>query len=655
MPQLSEINLFARCLCPLCILFLSVGANVSIAQAEDSIPRAIAWPEATAALVKTISVRDVELRDVLRGIASEYNLNIVVDNDVSARATLRLSDLSVADVLTYIADEFNLDISVSNSIIHIAPVRPPPPPPYIPSISYSDSTITANLRDDELDAVVRKLAEDGLDIVIQTSVSGFITGTVTDVPVPAGLETLLEANGFSLRDRDGILVVDRSYSDQTESGGRRALWLQSADSLVSLDASNTPIATVIQELASETGANIITYAVPDGTISVRVDEVSLDEALHLLLKGTDVTFRRNDDVYIIGKKSTQGIATSRLVRLGHIRADAVMELIPDYLLQEATMQIVKEHNGIMVTGSSEAIAETELFVKQLDYPTPQILIEALVVDFQSTDLFELGVTLGRDAEVASEVRNTYLFGGGPGQSGGLEANGNSKEANAYLDDLGDILGIGIGKLPDDFYFRLNALSQEGRANIRSRPQVATLNGHSASISIGTTQYFILKTATPFQGTGNVVVQETERFEAIEANVKLDITPWVSSSGEVTAEIRPEFSTPIGDLDPQVPPTINSRILDSTVRLQDGETIILGGLIQDVETTNINKVPILGSIPLLGKLFRNRSRNTVKSELVIFLTPHVFYGDERDNSRWNELRRDLDLSNDRPKGFLEIIK
>lgn len=199
----------------------------------------------------------------------------------------------------------------------------------------------------------------------------------------------------------------------------------------------------------------------------------------------------------------------------------------------------------------------------------------------------------------------------------------------------------LGRLPTDFFFRIQALSQEGVVNVRSRPQISTLNGHEASIEIGTTQYFILRSTTPLQSPNQIVTQESERFETIEANVSLQITPWVSSSGEVTTEIHPEFNTPVGNFNSEVPPTINSRILDSTVRLKDGETIILGGLIQDSETVNYNKIPILGDIPLLGQLFRNRSHDTSKSELIIFITPHGFYGDGNDNSRWQELRDKLE--------------
>ncbi|MCK5455430.1 MAG: type II and III secretion system protein, partial [Calditrichia bacterium] len=189
----------------------------------------------------------------------------------------------------------------------------------------------------------------------------------------------------------------------------------------------------------------------------------------------------------------------------------------------------------------------------------------------------------------------------------------------------------IGKLPDDFYFKVKALENIGRANIRSRPQITTLNGHPADITIGQTQYYILKTQTPIRDPSQVYMQESQQFHTIEANISLQIIPWVSASGEITVEIHPEFNNPIGQFSSEVPPTIQRRALNSTVRLQDGETIVLGGLIQTLESENISKIPFLGSIPLIGYLFRNTSRKTSKSELIIYITPHLSYG----NTFWIE--------------------
>ena len=302
----------------------------------------------------------------------------------------------------------------------------------------------------------------------------------------------------------------------------------------------------------------------------------------------------------------------------------------------------------MVIGTNDVIVELENFIQQIDFPTPQIMIEALVVDVNTNDMYQLGTTLASGGAPDSTFFNpfTILFGSGENQNGGLSIQGSGVDANAAFSPGGNLFGVrNLGRLPKDFFFRIQALDQEGLVTVQSRPQISTLNGHTASIEIGTTQYYIFTSTTPLQSPNQIVTQESQRFEQIEANVLLEITPWVSASGEVTVDIRPEFNTPVGSFNSDVPPTINSRVLDSTVRLKDGETIILGGLIQETDTENINKVPILGNIPLLGRLFRNKSTSTTKSELVVFVTPYVFYGDGTDRLRWNEVREGLDLSID----------
>jgi type IV pilus assembly protein PilQ len=104
---------------------------------------------------------------------------------------------------------------------------------------------------------------------------------------------------------------------------------------------------------------------------------------------------------------------------------------------------------------------------------------------------------------------------------------------------------------------------------------------------------------------------------------LSITPWVTASGEIVTRIKPEFNTPQGSLNSQVPPTINHRIVDTTVQLRDGETIILGGLVQETTSDEERRFPILWRIPLLGRLFVSKAKVTTTSELMIYLTPHIY--------------------------------
>lgn len=198
--------------------------------------------------------------------------------------------------------------------------------------------------------------------------------------------------------------------------------------------------------------------------------------------------------------------------------------------------------------------------------------------------------------------------------------------------FGNEFNVGnLGKLPADFYLNLKAMESKGLANIKSRPLLATLNGHKASLSIGTTQYFLLKTTIPYRDQTSVLFQESQSFQTIEADVKLEIAPYVGSDGLITVEIKPDFRTPVGQLSADVPPTINSRAFSSTLVVKEGETIVLGGLVQEGENEIRTQVPLLGSIPLLGNLFASTTKSTRKSELLIYITPHISYGEAFKNA------------------------
>jgi len=615
-------------------------------------------PEAGSNLVNNLNVRDMDVRDLLRGFGREYDLNIIVDNDINQLVTMRLSNIPVMEAVVHICREYGLKILQNSQVFRISRYQPPVeiPEPQIPDLRITDNDlITLDLSGDDLELVVRMLSQlTGKNMMVRNGVSGKLSGYLQNVPFRTGIETILNNNGFSLRENDGILIVDRAgrMLSQGSSGEGQHFWVNVDQEGISMDVDDARIQDLIREIAYQKDVNLVTYNLPEGIITAKTKDLSLEQTFSYLFRGTNVTYRREGDIYVIGDKSTSGIATNELIRLRHLRADVALGLIPESVVRGATIQLVKEQNGLMVIGTNDIILELRNFINEIDYPTPQILIEALVVDLQSSDLFELGATLGYRTKPDSnfDEGSFATFGTEDSQgraTGGVFVQGHGEAANRLFERDGNLFGIkNLGVLPSDFYFRIRALEQEGVMNVRSRPQISTLNGHTASIEIGTKQYFILRSSTPLTSPQSVVLQESERFETIEANVSLKITPWVSASGEVTTEIRPEFNTPVGTFSPDVPPTINSRVLDSTVRLKDGETIILGGLIQEAETANYNKIPIIGSIPLLGRLFSNRSISKTKSELVIFITPYVFYGDESDSRNWNLLREEMEIDTKR---------
>jgi type IV pilus assembly protein PilQ len=361
--------------------------------------------------------------------------------------------------------------------------------------------------------------------------------------------------------------------------------------------------------------------------------VALSQALDLILRNTTFGYRESEGVYFIGEKTNKALATSRLLRLKYLIADQTLDLIPQSISTQAAIKVMKEQNGFVVTGPLDAIGQMKEFLNQIDKPVAQVLIEAIVVDFDRSKGLEYGVGAGVTGKPDSSNygRSGTFFPGIDLQMSGSYLNRKLQQIGTQS-ILGTDINIGkLGKLPVDFYVNLKAMETKGLANIKSRPILATLNGHKATLSIGTTQYFLLKTTIPYRDQNQVLFQESQNFQTIEADVKLEITPFVGADGLITVEVKPDFRVPVGQLSADVPPTINKRALSSTLVVREGETIVLGGLVSEGETENRSQVPLLGSIPLLGNFFSETTKSTHKSELIIYVTPHISYGETFQNA------------------------
>ncbi len=622
------------------------GAAGSLrAESTVSIDRA-ALPPAASAIISRVNLRSADLRDVFQAIATESGLNVVVDDAVVQRATVSLEGITALDAVLFLVREYGLSLEQRGAVFRVGPAPPLPPPPF--RLEVRDGRLTIDAQDVPLLSLVRRLAEEGgPSIIPRDGVAGNVTAFLQDVPLLSGLQTLLDGNGFALRERNGVYTVE--YGAQAvaapSSADRQGVYVY-ADSLgrFELDLRNAEVGTVLREIGRQSAVGVVVRSAPQGRVTLAASGLTLDAALRAVLSGTGASYRRQGTSYVVGVTPQDGVLATSLLRLGYISVEGVLELIPPSLSEGITVQKMQSQNALLVTGPNDRIAAIEAFLAEIDSPPPQVLIEALVVDFLDTDASALGVTFGRGL-IGTDSSGTALPSGyvlDGLNTGGLDVTLPSRDASNVINSGLGVLGLGsIGRLPPDFYLRIRALEQEGRVEVRSRPQVATLNGTPASLSIGTTQYYILRATTPIGiGNGNnVVTQQTERFEKIEANVSLRVTPYVGPSGEVTALIIPEFSQPIGELQNGIPPTISTRRIESTVRLRDGETIILGGLIEDRDVYSDNKIPILGDLPLIGRFFRSRVRSRRRSELVIYLTPHVFYGGEDEPARWRRLFRD----------------
>ncbi|MEP0827192.1 MAG: hypothetical protein HRF51_01605 [bacterium] len=605
------------------IIDSSIIKNVEDApKDQDSVSTGSVRIVDTNIAIPTLDFAGVPLREALTALTRAYQLSFYLDTSITGSITMRLENVSLNDALLFIIKEHNLTWEKTGGIVKVfrSPPAPPTPPPI--NLEYDGQNLSLDISGVNLKRLVDTLiAVTGKNLVIAEGVRGQVTGKLVNLEFEKAFQTLLASNGYSLGKIDGIYHIGQLEPGEDKKAGLSRRMVKCEAGHISLDVRNAPLSEIINSISDQCGTNIVVYGRVEGAVSVSYSGESLERLLGLALKGTPYSFKREGDVYFIGEKTSENLYTSKLIKLVHIGNNTVIDLIPTALSKQVTVKAVKEQNGVIVTGPTTSVMEVETFLKEIDIRPAQVLFDAVVVDYNLTDIKEFNLTADNSGPKTPMPTHIYYPN--------IDYSATGDRLNFHLDNIADYLNIkNIGHLSSDFYLRLKIMEEQGIANIRSRPQIAALNGYSASIKIGTSQYYLLesKTIYPSEQT-NVSTQTTQRFEVIEADMSLEVTPWVTQSGEIIVEIKPEFNSPATAFDPDIPPTINRRVLKSTVRLRNGETIVLGGMIQNHDNIKIKKFPILGSLPIIGRIFQNRSSTKIKSELMVYLTPHVYYGSE----------------------------
>ncbi|MBN2843526.1 MAG: type II secretion system secretin GspD [Sedimentisphaerales bacterium] len=256
-------------------------------------------------------------------------------------------------------------------------------------------------------------------------------------------------------------------------------------------------------------------------------------------------------------------------------------------------------NSLVILTSSKNYEKIRPVIEDLDKPVPQVLIKVLIAELTVTNDFDLGM----------EFSTTRTRNSGDNYTVGSE----------FIPDTAST-GFNANMLIGDFAGRILALQQEGKLNILSRPYILTSNNQTASITVGNSVPFI--TDSNYTETGQTV----NTIEYQDVGIMLQVTPYINPNGLVIMDVAPEISAISDatiDFGNGVKSTIFSkRSSSSKVAVKNGQTVVIGGLMQDDESETIDKVPVLGDIPLLGLLFQRKTTSKGKTELLIFLTPQV---------------------------------
>ena len=426
---------------------------------------------------------------------------------------------------------------------------------------------------------------------------------------------------------------------------------------VTFNFQDVPVRTVLQLIAEESGLNIVASDTVTGNVTLRLVNVPWDQALDIVLQAKGLDKRRSGNVVWIAPQSEIAqyeqdkedarIALSNRVELvteyiqiNYHNAAQIYKALTEakgvggsgggggqggqgsnvdtgFLSPRGRLVADERTNTLMISDTPKKVAEMKELIRVIDRPVDQVVIEARVVVATESFMRELGARFG-----LTGTKDNVAFGGNL-ESNRLNLNDTTQITRGLMTDLAVTNPAGAvalsilnaGYLLD---VELSAMQTQGRGEVISNPRIVTSNQREAVIRQGQEVGYV--TIQPAQAGG--VATPSVQFK--EVLLEMRVTPTITNDGRVFLnlnvkkdEIEGFVDTSIGDV-----PQISTRSVNTAVLVEDGQTVVVGGVYEFRERDDVSKVPFLGDIPFLGNLFKKKGRSKEKAELLIFVTPKV---------------------------------
>lgn len=402
---------------------------------------------------------------------------------------------------------------------------------------------------------------------------------------------------------------------------------------ISLDAQDASISSIITTMARLSDCNIVlamgtTEQKGDDTkeeqkITISMKDVPVEQALALVVKSIGLSYRLiGERTFIVGDKDRieeEVGERSYIINLNYVDVEKVVAALE--IMPGRAVPIIGQ-NAILLRANPETFTEINNKIEEIDVPQQQIEIRARLIEISISEAEKYGIDWSKLNQLTTILAEDPMSTTGAG----LPYNFNDETGATAYGDLSP-----LGELPEDQYFQkmgdldesfnfsrqlyafdvtIDWLLENNAAQLLTDTRVTALNGEEAEIHIGE--------IVPF------VVEDNDKqiqVEREEVGIKLHIKPNVNKDGQITAKIEPEVSSVLELVGGYVPRT-KVRKITSTVIVPDGKKIIVGGLLNSNIVTTTNKVPLLGDIPFIGKLFQHKVNNVENTDLIIEITPHV---------------------------------
>ncbi len=383
--------------------------------------------------------------------------------------------------------------------------------------------------------------------------------------------------------------------------------MEEENDLLTLNFKDADIRDVLRILSVKSGINMVYGDDVSGTITIHLDKVTFDDAFDIILSLKALTYEEvTDNVYRIATPATIAseraamITTTEVFVINYADANEIAGSLGSVLSPQGKMQVDIRTNSLIVTDTPSNLKKVANMIKILDVTTPQVMIEAQIVEIGTSDLQYLGINWNATKTVPYQDTTTdvtmAMLPAGP----------------TFTPGAGGTLTIATVMSSAQLNATLSALATKGKSKILSNPKICTVNNKEAKILVGDKVPYTLTTTTT---TGT-----TSSTAYIDVGIKLLVTPTINANNMITLKVHPEVSF-VKEWRAEGP-VISTREADTEVLIKSGDTVVIGGLIKEEDKQDASKVPFLGDIPILGYLFTQKLSDKTKTELLVFITPRV---------------------------------
>ncbi|WP_440877226.1 type IV pilus secretin PilQ [Thalassotalea sp. PLHSN55] len=402
---------------------------------------------------------------------------------------------------------------------------------------------------------------------------------------------------------------------------------------ISLNFQDIPVRTVLQIIADYNGFNLVTSDTVAGNITLRLDGVPWDQALDIILKVKGLDKRMEGNILMVApsdelaareardlqaKQQVEELAPlySEYVQVNYAKASEFANLIKNedtsILSERGSVSVDERTNTLLIRDTANSIEDIKRMVNILDIPVRQVVIESRMVTVKDNINEELGIRWGVTNTDGEYTSSGSIAGNDSATAGNLPSINDRMNVNLPVANPAGSIAFQVARLADGTILdlELSAMEKENKGEIIASPRITTANQKEAYIEQGV--------EIPYQEAASSGATATQFKKAV---LSLTVTPHITPDDRIILDLVVTQDT-VSDVQNGQAPAIDTQRIGTQVLVNNGETIVLGGIYQQSIISTVSKVPVLGDIPYFGWMFRNSNNFNEKKELLIFVTPRI---------------------------------